>query len=131
MLLFLLLQSSVSFARILIVAPHPDDEALMASGIIRNALESGEEIRIILMTNGDYTGINSGYYRQTETISGMQGVLGMQENDIIFLGYPDGGLYEIYTNYQSPDSIYTSFAGQKYTYGSRGLGGKDYHSYQF
>jgi len=129
--IYLLLQSSMAIANILVVAPHPDDEALMASGIIYNSLQNGEEIKIVVMTNGDYTGINSGYTRQDETISGMVGVLGMQENNIIFLGYPDAGLNEINTQYLSSSSIYTSTAGQTHTYGRRGLGGTDYHSYRF
>ena len=129
--IFLLTQTSVAFAKILVVTPHPDDEALVTPGIIYNALQNLEEIRLVVMTNGDYHGVDSGYSRQNETIAGMQGVLGLQENNIIFLGYPDAGLDEIYTQYLSPNSIYTSLAGQTHTYGRRGLGGTDYHSYRF
>lgn len=39
--------------RILVVAPHPDDETLGVAGLIRSALEAGSEVRVVFMTNGD------------------------------------------------------------------------------
>ena len=117
-------------AEILILAPHPDDEALMFSGIIYRALNQGEDINIVLMTNGDYLSIDYGYLRQNETIAAMVNVLGVSESDITFLGYPDGGLETIYYYYTSPDNAYSNH-GQTETYGDRGLGGTDYHTYKF
>ncbi|MGA9544730.1 MAG: PIG-L family deacetylase, partial [Candidatus Sulfotelmatobacter sp.] len=39
--------------RILVFAPHPDDEALMASGVIYSALQNGDTVNVVVMTNGD------------------------------------------------------------------------------
>jgi LmbE family N-acetylglucosaminyl deacetylase len=75
-------------AKILIVAPHPDDEALMFSGVVYSALSRGEPVKIVMMTNGDLTGVSMGNTRQDETVSAMSGVLGILESNIIFLGYP-------------------------------------------
>ncbi len=118
-------------AAILVVAPHPDDEALMFSGVIHSALQSGEEVKLVVITNGDYYGVQRGYIREGETIAAMAGVLGMKESDIIFLGYPDAGLKTIYDLYTAADQVFTSRAGQTQTYGNRGLGNMDYHTYKF
>jgi len=41
--------------RILIFAPHPDDEALSSPGLVRRALNRGDEVKIVLFTCGDAT----------------------------------------------------------------------------
>jgi len=38
---------------ILILAPHPDDEAIAMAGVIQKALKTGAKIKIVLYTNGD------------------------------------------------------------------------------
>src|SRR5712691_4228865 len=38
---------------LMIFAPHPDDEALMASGIMYSALSRGDTVKVVVMTNGD------------------------------------------------------------------------------
>ncbi len=123
--------TSLANARILVVAPHPDDETLMFSGVIYSALSRGEPVKVVLMTNGDLYGVSIGNTRQDETVSAMVNSLGMQESNIIFLGYPDAGLTPIYTSYTLGSDIYTAANGQSTTYGHRGLGGTDYHYYTF
>ena len=39
--------------RILIVAPHPDDESLSSGGLMQRALVAGARIRVVFITNGD------------------------------------------------------------------------------
>ncbi|MCE9518575.1 MAG: PIG-L family deacetylase [Verrucomicrobia bacterium] len=39
--------------RILVIAPHPDDESLGAGGLIQQALAAGAEVRVIFVTDGD------------------------------------------------------------------------------
>jgi LmbE family N-acetylglucosaminyl deacetylase len=129
-LVFILLIAESGLAKIIVFAPHPDDEALMFSGIIYRALAMGEPVKVVVITNGDYRGIDEGYVRQGESVNAMN-VLGVDENDIIFLGYPDSGLETIYYNYTSSDDVYVSHLGQAETYGNRGLGGADYHTYTF
>ncbi|OPY00311.1 MAG: glucosamine-6-phosphate deaminase-like protein [Syntrophorhabdus sp. PtaB.Bin006] len=118
-------------ANILIISPHPDDDIIMASGVIRTALVRGESVRVVYMTNGDYAGgVNTGYTRQAEAVAG-QLVLGMQEDNLIFLGYPDSCLNELYTRYPSSSDVFVTKNGQSATYGNRGLGRTDYHTYAF
>lgn len=97
--------------RILIFAPHPDDEIVATGGLIYEALKSGFEIKIVFITNGDGFGdlitaeehsrksklkiinesITLGYERQIEAIQAAK-VLGLTSENLIFLGYPDRGV---------------------------------------
>jgi LmbE family N-acetylglucosaminyl deacetylase len=114
---------------ILVFSPHPDDEALVAAGHVRAALAAGHTVKIVVVTNGDFQGVQAGLMRQGESVAAAQ-ILGLTEQDVIFLGYPDGALMQIY-GAPSPTEIVTSNAGQTQTYGSRGLGGMDYHRFRF
>src|SRR6516164_1207012 len=52
----LLLVPGIAFAQgknIVVLAPHPDDEALCCSGVIYNALQHGDNVNIVVVTNGD------------------------------------------------------------------------------
>lgn len=39
--------------RLLVVAPHPDDESIATGELIQQVLESGGDVQILLLTNGD------------------------------------------------------------------------------
>ncbi len=39
--------------RILIFAPHPDDEVLGSGTYIQRAIKNGAEVKVVLMTNGN------------------------------------------------------------------------------
>jgi len=121
---------SLSTAKILVISPHPDDDVITAAGITYQAVQNQEPIGIIYMTNGDFQGIDSGYLRQGEAANA-QAYLGMIEDNLIFLGYPDGYLDTIYYNYVNVTDIFITTYGQSTTYGNRGLGRTDYHSYRF
>lgn len=101
--------------RILILAPHPDDEAIACSGIIQKALKAGAQVRIIYLTSGDHNElafivyekritfrrgefIHMGKLRQKESAKAMK-FLGLSEKDLVFLGYPDYGTFEIFCKY--------------------------------
>jgi LmbE family N-acetylglucosaminyl deacetylase len=116
---------------VLIVAAHPDDDLLIAAGVAARALAAGDSLTVVYMTNGDYYhGVAEGLGRQAAAVKG-QGVIGTSESDLIFFGYPDGSLLKLLIDYASPDDAYRTIHGQARTYGSRGLGGSDYHLYRF
>jgi LmbE family N-acetylglucosaminyl deacetylase len=122
---------TVERSPLLIVAPHPDDEALMASGVIVNALENGQPAKVVLVTNGDHReGMAYGLKRQQESITALC-QLGLQETDIVFLGYPGDvtGLLRMMNNYLTADVAYTSVIGAGATYGTSGLGKRDFHAW--
>lgn len=113
---------------VLVFGPHPDDESLIAAGIVRRAITNGDKAKMVVVTNGDYSGgTSTGLSREGESVSAAQ-VLGLTEDDVIFLGYPDGSMRAIF-DAASPSQVFTSAAGQTATYGNRGLGRMDYHRY--
>ena len=115
---------------VLIVAAHPDDDLLYGAGVVANALAAGDTVKIVYMTNGDLSGIATGLARQDETVNG-QAQLGTPENDLIFLGYPDGYLLTLFEGYPASTDVLTTINSQSTTYGDHGLGGTDYHNYRF
>jgi len=123
------LPSAAAGKTILVFAPHPDDEAIIAAGRVRAGLNRSDSVKIVVVTNGDVSGVATGLRREGESVAAAQ-VLGLTENDVIFLGYPDGSMLNIY-NASSPTQVFTSAAGQTSTYGNRGLGSMDYHSYRY
>ena len=76
---------------VLVVAPHPDDEVLIAGGIMMRAKNEGKRVAVVVVTNGDYTCQRNGYVREIETVNALA-MLGVAEDDVHFLGYPDGHL---------------------------------------
>lgn len=101
--------------RILILAPHPDDEILGTAGVIQKALSAGASVKILYMTNGDHdqivfkidmhkivlppeTYISMGEKRRKESIRAAE-IMGLKKNDLYFLGYPDSGIMDIWKNH--------------------------------
>jgi len=98
--------------RILVLAPHPDDETLGPGGLIALARRQNLEVTVVLLTNGDsfrysaeetFRKINLspqeyvayGQTRQKETIAALK-LLGLPDDKIVFLGYPDQGLVPLW-----------------------------------
>ena len=89
-------------ARVLVIAPHPDDETLGPGILLSRLAKKGAQVRVVVMTNGDgFTDalaisyhelkprredyLKFGYTRQKETLAAM-GLLGIPESDVTFLG---------------------------------------------
>lgn len=125
-----MLVSSRASAQVMIFAPHPDDEALATSGVIYQARQAGKTVKVVVATNGDCESPTIGHVREQETVAAM-GLLGLAPSDVIFLGYPDCGLRELYYYYTTPSSQFTSAAGFNRTYAYEGLGNTDFHTYMF
>ena len=86
----------------IIVAPHPDDEAIGAYGLIRALKARSARVRIVVATDGAGSHPNSVRWprrrliaeRQRETRAVMRGI-GVPAGDIAFLALPDGRLSDI------------------------------------
>lgn len=115
--------------RVLVIAPHPDDEVLAAGGQIIRALERGAEVRVVFLTCGDGFEWNA-MVLQRVSVPGPKGmlalgrrrigeslraaeVLGLAPSNVTFLGYPDGGLMQLLLNH------YTIPYASRYTGASR------------
>ena len=98
--------------RILILAPHPDDETLGCGGVIQQAKKIGLPLRVVFLTYGDnnqwsflvyrkrpvlssHTAQRMGLVRYHEALGAAQ-TLGLKPEDLTFLGYPDFGTLEIW-----------------------------------
>ena len=92
----------------MIIVPHEDDEILMTAGIIEKAVINNKKVTVVMATNGDYEGTDkiSGSIRLQETMNGLA-VLGVPEENVIFMGYADTGMYPtesfLYKLYQEKD----------------------------
>ena len=108
--------------RILIFAPHPDDEILACGGTIQKALAQKQTVKVVFITCGDSFGndyemthttkdtpkdVDLGYLRQKEALQATE-ILGLAKENIIFLGYPDQGLEKMWWIYQTCDLSYRS-----------------------
>jgi len=91
--------------RVLILAPHPDDEVLGCGGIIQEAKNKGVPFKIVFLTYGDnnqwsflvyrkhpvvmpHAARDMGRVRRDEALTAGR-VLGAEPEQLIFLGYPD------------------------------------------
>ncbi len=100
--------------RLVVVAPHPDDETLAAGGLIQRVLERGGMVRVILVTAGDgyveavvhETGrlrprpaeyIAYGERRLREARRALQALGGDAIRAEHLLGFPDGGIEPLLT----------------------------------
>ncbi|MFH1888769.1 MAG: PIG-L family deacetylase, partial [Candidatus Omnitrophota bacterium] len=110
--------------RILILAPHPDDEAIGCAGVIQEAVSKGAGVKIVYLTNGDHNQvafivyekrltlrrgefIHMGEVRRREAIKAM-GLLGVDSKNLIFLGYPDFGTFTIFRRVWGESKLYMS-----------------------
>lgn len=103
---------------ILIFCAHEDDEGAHA-GTIRAAVENHIPIHIVYFTSGD-AGSCDRYYQHScgpaealdfgelrmEEARGALGHLGVPRDNISFLGLPDGGSGEIWSNHPGPSHPY-------------------------
>jgi LmbE family N-acetylglucosaminyl deacetylase len=103
--------------RVLVLAPHPDDEVLGAGGAIGKFLDQGHQVLVVFLTNGDaniaakkfftWNPLNRaedfralGYRRMREAGEAMR-ILGVPWDHLLFLGYPDRGLLPLWSTYRA------------------------------
>ncbi len=96
--------------RVLVVAPHPDDESLAAGALLQRSLALGGQVRVLFATDGDANvwpqrlverrwqidaaaRARWGARRRIEALRALT-QLGVERSDAVFLGAPDLGLTE-------------------------------------
>ena len=117
---------------LLVVSPHPDDETLCCGGYIHASVKAGVRAYVVWITSGD------GYWRAAATrfkklsptaadyrrlgrlrmreARAAGNRLGLADGDLIFLGFPDGGIAHLFDlNYLRPyTSPYTGWSSVGY-----------------
>jgi LmbE family N-acetylglucosaminyl deacetylase len=98
-------------SRLLLIAPHPDDEALACSVVLQKAIRAGAAIRVVYVTDGDNNPWPQralerrwnlsrsdrqrwGKLRRAEAVAALR-ALDVLHADVQFLGLPDQGLTDL------------------------------------
>ncbi|MCS7190725.1 MAG: PIG-L family deacetylase, partial [Fimbriimonadales bacterium] len=106
--------------RLLIIAPHPDDEVLGCGGLMATAAALGIPVKVVYLTSGDGFAaaaaittratpdaeecLQLGRLRMEESRRAIR-ALGLNADSAVFLGYPDRGLLPMALR---PNRTYTS-----------------------
>jgi LmbE family N-acetylglucosaminyl deacetylase len=118
-----------------VFAPHPDDEVLGCAGILRQAIAAGKRVKVAIFTNGDgFPGfaarlarkppeqlapadyLELARYRQSQSLAALK-ALGGRPEDLLFLGYPDSALEQVYLN-RDAAPVRQKFTQKSETYGA-------------
>ena len=110
--------------RLMVIAPHCDDETLGAGGLIAQARQQGIPVQVVFLTNGDAFPaacalvsrrlptratdyVHLGELRQKEALKAVE-KLGVGPESVTFLGYPDQGLKRLWEDSWTPEIPYRS-----------------------
>lgn len=111
--------------RVLIIAPHPDDETLAAGGLIQRVQAHGGSVHVVFVTNGDgYVDglrrrvnrsatssrdfVEYGRQRHVEALQALERLGVATATQATFLGFPDDGIDDLWGPYWSNQHPYTS-----------------------
>ncbi|HVN85547.1 MAG TPA: PIG-L family deacetylase [Candidatus Binatia bacterium] len=111
-------------ARLLVFAPHPDDETLGAGGLIQRVIETDGIVKVVFVTNGDgyRTGVIAqtnrpnvsrndflayGEHRHREALQALS-ALASHRLSSAFLGFPDDGIDDLWSDNWSEARPYRS-----------------------
>jgi LmbE family N-acetylglucosaminyl deacetylase len=127
---------------VLVVAPHPDDEALGCGGVILQAIAKKQRVGVVLVTNGDgfpkaaavvakkseaqleaADFLHLAGVRQQHSVGALTR-LGVRRGHLMALGYPDAGLKAMYEA-KTETPYRQRFTGKAETYG---VVLRDYHT---
>ncbi len=116
--------SLAGYHRLLVFAPHCDDETLGSAGLILAAERSGIQVKVVIATNGDgyffataqdfhkiYPNasdyVRMGEVRQQESLAALK-ILGVKSDQVAFLSYPDRGSPSEWNDHWSMKDPYRS-----------------------
>lgn len=87
--------------KILIVAPHPDDEVIGCSGLIQTFLKASKEVYVVILTGGESSHKGCCSVSTSDLIAARRGLaikvdmrLGIKRENLHFLDYQDGNIHE-------------------------------------
>ena len=100
---------------VLVVVPHEDDEINVAGTTIYRSRQAGERVICVFVTNGDW--LCPAKVRMKEAIASLK-ELGVPSEDVLFLGYPDGGVYAEKSLFMHGRKECMTIDGRTHTYGT-------------
>lgn len=88
-----------TITKVLIVAPHPDDEVLGCSGLIQRLLREGKQVDVVILSGGGKSHAECCQIDASMLIDARRnltrkaaGLLGLPLKNLHFLNYPDGSI---------------------------------------
>ncbi|MEM2121675.1 MAG: PIG-L family deacetylase [Candidatus Woesearchaeota archaeon] len=87
--------------RVLVFAPHPDDETIATGGYIIKSLKENASVSIVILMNGNW---RSEERKRYDELLEATNTLGVKEENIYFLNYPDNSLRK-----QNPKKVKKEF----------------------
>ena len=110
--------------RLLVLAPHPDDEVIACGGLVQRAKALGLPVRVVFLTYGDNNQWSFAVYRKhpvflPSAVRSMGEIrrkealvagntLGLADSDLTFLGYPDFGTLSIWRRHWGTEPSFRS-----------------------
>ena len=98
-LLFRNLVELATFDKVLIVAPHPDDEVLGCSGLIQRLLRESKQVDVVILSGGGKSHVGCCKIDESALIESRRNlsrkaakILGLPLENLHFLDYPDGSI---------------------------------------
>lgn len=117
-----------SWSRVLIVAPHPDDEVLGCSGLIQRLLRAGKQVDVVILSGGGKSHAGCCQINESLLIDSRRNlsrkaadILGFPLKNLHFLNYSDGSIsYDCHETEQlkslieklQPDTIFVPHRGE-------------------
>src|ERR1051326_6237189 len=75
--------------RLLVLAPHPDDEVIGCGGVVAQHLNGGRNVRVVVATDGGQAGTPAAREGGGRKALALLCGVGNPAGEITFLGYPD------------------------------------------
>lgn len=114
--------------KVLIAAPHPDDEVLGCSGLIQRMIENGKQVHVVILSGGGKSHQSCCHINESILIDSRRNlsrkaaeILGLPLNQLHFLDYPDGNIsfnnpetqsLQVLIEEISPDAIFVPHRGE-------------------
>lgn len=105
----------LSSKKILVMAPHPDDEIIGCGGLIAKALKDGSEVKVVYLTDGS-AGVSDKKLNQSQRTSlrehearSAAREIGLKDSNLIFWRYKDGRLVCNTTSQKLLNNLLTAY----------------------
>ncbi len=118
----------LSGSKVLIVAPHPDDEIIGCAGLMQSLLKAGKEVHIVILTGGEGSHKGCCSKSNSELIEARRDLaakankqIGITKENLYFLHYQDGNIHYEYQETEKladlikgvqPNSIFVPHKGE-------------------
>lgn len=105
----------LSEKKILVLAPHPDDEIIGCGGLIAKAKKNGSDVKVVYLTDGN-VGVSDKKLSNSQRAKLREGearsaaaIIGLSNSDLIFWRYQDGKFVSNQTSIKLLNNLITTY----------------------